>query len=75
MKNKGVGIQALINNCNTIIVTEEAKQEALQRFIDECTKPSIIKEPVIYISEQGFKGLYEYAKQIHNIELKNWYGK
>ena len=68
--NKGVGIQALINECNTIIVTEEAKQEALKHFIDECTKPITIKEPVIYISEQSHKLLEEYYTQYNNHEKK-----
>lgn len=43
MSNKGPGIQALINDCNIITVTKEAKQKSLEKFrehwdkeIDKC---------------------------------------
>ena len=77
MENKGIGLQVLINDCNTIIVTEEAKQEALQHFLDEYNKPITIKEPVIYISEQSHKLLEEYYTQYNNHEkqIKKYWEK
>lgn len=71
MKTKGPGIQALIDDCNIIIVSEEAKQEALKRFEEESKKPREI--PPIYISEAGYKLMEAYIKEQYELQHKMWY--
>lgn len=61
MKTKGPGIQALIDDCNTIILSEEAKQEALKRFEEESKKPREIP-------------LEAYIKEQYELQHKMWYG-
>lgn len=75
MSNKGVGLEHMINDCNTIIVTEEAKQKALEKFREDYSKRK--EEPVIYISEEMHKHLEEYYDRwrLHEEEIKNFYNR
>lgn len=66
IEDKGLGLQKLINECNTIVITEKTRQEALKRFKEEYNIPK--EERVIYLSEQQFKLLEEFYLQWNNHE-------
>lgn len=65
MKNKGPGIQKLINDCNTIIVTEKAKEmsfEKLYNMIQECWWETKKQDNIVIYT--GIEGRVNYQEQL-----------